>query len=131
MLESIWEKICQKKGLTGHKMPFWGIKNEKTAHFSVNSYSLWKYLSFDMLESMYWKKKQLLVKEEGLLGRKSPFWGVKFLFSVKTPFIWNAGTYWGKKQLMVRKKTILAKKGPFLGVEKQKTAHFSVNSYSL
>ena len=99
MLESMyWKKnnYWQKKGLLGQKKnPFWGVETQITAHFAVNSYSLSKHLSFDMLESIGEKKQFMVIK--GLFGQKGAFFGVrkaknlkffgKFLFSVKIPFI--------------------------------------------
>ena len=75
--------IGKKKGLLlGRKSPLWGVKKQNTAYFSVNSYSLSKYLSFDMLESID-KKKNILVKKGLLWGT-----GVKkrknLKFSVKS-----------------------------------------------
>ena len=89
------------------KNPFWGVETQITAHFAVNSYSLSKHLSFDMLESIGEKKKQFMVIK-GLFGQKGAFFGVrkaknlkffgKFLFSVKIPFIWYAGIYIQEKR---------------------------------
>ena len=115
-------------------MPFWGIKNKKTAHFSVNSYSLWKYISFDMLEAVTRRIKKNFGKKKGLLSQESPFWGgrkakystffCEFLFSVKIPFIWYAGIYWQEEKKYFGKR-------PFMMVKKQKIEKKSVKSYSL
>ena len=76
MLESMyWKKnnYWQKKGLLGQKKnPFWGVETQITAHFAVNSYSLSKHLSFDMLESIGEKKT--------VYGNKRPFWPKRGLF---------------------------------------------------
>ena len=76
MLESMyWKKnnYWQKKGLLGQKKnPFWGVETQITAHFAVNSYSLSKHLSFDMLESIGEKKT--------VYGNKRPFWQKRGLF---------------------------------------------------
>ena len=114
-------------------MPFWRIKNEKSAPFSVNSYSLWKYLSFDMLESMYWKKNNYWQKK-GLLGqKKKPFLGSKRKLQhilLWIPILCQSTFHlicWNllekKKQFMVIK-GLFGQKGAFFGVRKAKNLKF-------
>ena len=53
-----------KKGSKSKKSPFVGVKKQKIEYFSMKSYSLSKYLSFDMLECID-KKKNILFKKKG------------------------------------------------------------------
>ena len=77
MLESMyWKKkqlLAKKRSFRPKKKnPFWGVETQITAHFAVNSYSLSKHLSFDMLESIGEKKT--------VYGNKRPFWPKRGLF---------------------------------------------------
>ena len=70
MLESIDKKkknILEKKGPFRPKRPFMMVKKQKIEKKSVKSYSLSKYLSFDMLECID-KKKIILVKKRAIFA---------------------------------------------------------------
>ena len=100
-LHRLYCESCNYSFLIPCLNPYYFIFKDKKIHFAVNSYSLSKHLSFDMLESIGEKNQFMVIK--GLFGQKGAFFGVwkakyrtffgEFLFTVKIPFIWYAGIY--------------------------------------